>query len=557
MKNRASKFPLAPLGVAMTIGLTASGAALAQENEEIEVLRRTTQELISTLVDAGVLTREKADALVKAAQAKARAGGQIAGATGGGESGKKTVRVFHVPESVKNDLRAELKREVLAHAKAERWAQPEAFPEWLDRFTFEGDLRLRFQNDRLPNGNTAAGPDYFGDVNSLATRAVDMAGIEANSQTDRDRFRLQARLGVLAKVTDTVDAGVRLTTGNTSDRVSTNQTLGQNFNKYQLMLDRAYLRYKPIESITLTGGRIANPFFGTDLVWDPDLNFEGFAASYRQRFGSIEPFLTVGYFPLREDTPPVSRDRSLVAIQAGSVFEFGNKNRLTLGAAWYKYNNLEGQLESDAAYNNDETGYGLRYAYPTGLRQKGNTLFATSAYADTSCSATTPEGCSYGLASRFTELNLTASLDIAVFDPVHIILTGDYVRNLDFDRKEIASRTGLTLRDGKDYGYQLRTQVGYPKISKRHEWNAYMAYRYLGSDAVLDAFTDSDFGLGGTNAKGFILGVNYGLERNFWLGARWMSSDPVDSFAPDMGETSTVNAKYSVDTLMVDVNARF
>ena len=557
MKIRTSRFAPKTLAMAMAIGFAASSPVVAQESQELEVLRRTTQELIDTLVDAGVLTRDKADALVKAAQAKAKAEARVASAAGNGEGGKKTVRVFHVPESVKNDLRAEIKQEVLAQAKAERWAQPEALPEWLDRFTFEGDLRLRYQNDNLPSGNTAAGPDYFGDVNSLATRAADMVGVNANTQANRDRYRLQARLGVQAKVTDSVQAGIRLATGNTNDRVSTNQTLGQNFNKYQLMLDRAYLTYKPIESITLTGGRIANPFFGTDLVWDPDLNFEGFAATYRQRFGSTEPYLTVGYFPLRENNPPSARDRALLAVQGGSAFEFGNRNKLTLGAAWYKYNNLAGRLESDAAYLNAESGYGSRYAYPSGLRQKGNTLFATSAYADTACSTTTPDGCHYGLASRFTELNLTAALDIAVFDPIHVILTGDYVRNLAFDRKEMAGRTGLTLKDGKDYGYQLRAQVGYPKITKRHEWNAYMAYRYLGSDAVLDAFTDSDFGLGGTNSKGYILGFNYGLERNFWLGARWMSSDPVESFAPRTGATTPVTAKYSVDTLMVDLNAKF
>lgn len=556
MKNRTVKHKYSSIAFALAIAFGASAPVVAQEQEELEVLRRTTQELIDTLVDAGVLTRAKADALVKAA--KAKAGAQVARSTTGiAESGKRTVRVFHVPETVKNDLRAEIKQEVLAQAKSERWAQPEALPEWLERFTFDGDMRLRFQNDQLPDGNTPAGPDFFGDVNSLATRAADLTGVNANTQSNRDRMRLQARLGVQVKVSDTLVAGLRLTTGNTTDRVSTNQTLGQNFNKYSLMLDRAYLRYKPFEVLTLTGGRIPNPFFGSDLVWDTDLNFEGIAATYRQRFNFAEPFFTVGYFPLREDSSPTASDRSLIGIQGGAAFDLSSKSKLTVGAAWYKYQGLAGRLESDAAYNNDEAGYATRYGYPSGLRQKGNTLFVTNAYNDSACSSTTPSGCSFGLASRFTELNLTSALDIAVFDPIHVILTGDYVYNLAFDREEIERRAGFTLKDGKNFGYHLRAQVGYPKVENRHQWNAYLSYRYLGSDAVIDAFTDSDFGLGGTNTKGYMVGLNYGVDRNFWIGARWMSSDPVESFAPNTGAGNSTTANYSVDTLMVDFNAKF
>lgn len=553
MKN-AVKFAFHPLALALALGFASAAPVMAQENDEIEVLRRTTQELIDTLVEAGVITRDKADAMVKASQAKAKARSTTVNAADGS---KKTVRVFHVPESVKNDLRDEIRRDVLAQAKAEHWAQPDALPEWLDRFSFEGDMRLRYQNDRLPSGNTAAGVGYV-DPYWYATRAVDLTNPDANAQDDRSRFRLQARLGVKAKVTDSVDAGVRMTTGNTTDRVSTNQTLGQNFNKYSLMLDRAYLTYRPVESLTLTGGRIANPFFSTDLVWDADLNFEGVAATWRQRFGRLEPFATIGYFPLREDSPPSAKDRSLLAVQGGTAVDLSDKSKLTLGAAWYKYNNLAGRVESDEAYNLGDgiPGYATRYAYSSGLRQKGNTLMPTNALSDTNCDMATLDGCTYGLASDFTELNLTAALDLAVFDPIHLVLTGDYVRNLAFDRKKIKQRTGMELSDGKNYGYQVRAQLGYPKIASRHQWNVYMTYRYLGSDAVVDAFTDSDFGLGGTNNKGYIVGGNYGLDKNFWVGARWMSSDPVESFAPVTGAGSTT-ARYSVDTLMVDLNAKF
>lgn len=557
MNNPDFSFKCRALSVAVLLAVMATPAARADDGEDIETLRSTTQELIETLVEAGVLTRDKADNLVRVAQARARAKKAAAPAPAVAENGKKTVRVFHVPESVKNDLRDEIRRDVMAQAKSEGWAQPGVVPDWLERFSFEGDMRLRYQSDRLPGSNTPAGYAFI-DSASYATRAVDMLNLSSNAQDNRDRFRLQARLGVQAKLSDTLDAGLRITTGNTSDRVSTNQTLGQNFNKYSLVLDRAYLRYRPLESLTLSGGRIPNPFLSTDLVWDPDLNFEGFAATWRQGFGRVEPFLTLGYFPLREDNPPSAGNRSLFAVQGGTALKLAEASKLTLGLAWYKFDKLEGRLENDDAYNygvDPVQGYATRYGYPAGLRQKGNTLLPTNALSD-DCASTSLSNCTWGLASKFSELNLTASLDLALADPLHLVLTGDYVKNLGFDRAEIGRRMGVAPRDGKDFGYQLRAQLGYPKIARRHDWNAYMTYRYLGSDAVVDAFTDSDFGLGGTNSKGYVIGGNYGLDSNFWLGARWMSADQIEAYAPTT--SATINStKYSVDTLMVDFNAKF
>jgi hypothetical protein len=70
----------------------------------------------------------------------------------------------------------------------------------------------------------------------------------------------------------------------------------------------------------------------------------------------------------------------------------------------------------------------------------------------------------------------------------------------------------------------VRAAVGMPNMLLKGDWQLSLAYRYLEADAVLDAFTDSDFHLGGTNNKGFIVGAQYGLSRNTWLSARWLSS---------------------------------
>jgi hypothetical protein len=67
----------------------------------------------------------------------------------------------------------------------------------------------------------------------------------------------------------------------------------------------------------------------------------------------------------------------------------------------------------------------------------------------------------------------------------------------------------------------------------------------LGSDAVLDAYTDSDFHLGGTNVKGWVVGGNYGLMKNVWLTGKWLSGDVI------------TGPRYGLDIMQLDINTRF
>lgn len=527
--------------------------AFADERESMEALRETTLNLIDGLVEQGVFTREQADKMVQAAQAKAAK-------TAAKEQEKAKgapVRVQYVPESVKAEIRDQLRQEVLAQAKAERWAEPNAVPSWLDRIKWEGDIRVRYQmEDYASNNATAEDYYYAADYGFNPTRAVafgsqDDYGVNGNSSEDRNRYRVRARLGMLARISDDWSGGIRLATGSETDRVSTNQSMGNNFNKYTLSLDRAYINYAPTEWMTLVGGRMPNPWYSTDLMWDEDLSFDGFAATFKPAVGdgSFRPFLTAGAFPLREDTPPKADDRWIFGIQAGGKWDFAQNANLTIGAAMYDFDNLEGQLQSEDAYYDIFVGAGYpsyaRYEYSSALRQKGNTLFRTNSEYDQEYETI------WGLASKFRPLNLTASLDLAHFDPVHVVLSADYIKNTSFDRNEIERRTGIEFTDGKDYGYLGKIMVGMPKLEKRHDWQATFAYRYLGSDATLDAFTDSDFGLGGTNLKGYQLGFTYGLDPNAWLTMRYMSAESIDSFSLDPDHT------YAVDLLQADINVRF
>jgi hypothetical protein len=142
---------------------------------------------------------------------------------------------------------------------------------------------------------------------------------------------------------------------------------------------------------------------------------------------------------------------------------------------------------------------------------------------------------------------------------VHVVVTGDYVKNLGFDLEEVRERVAgsdsvaqfgsIYLPDGDlkegTTGYQLSLAVGWPDVTQKGNWRVTGGYRYLEGDAVLDAFTDSDFHLGGTDGKGWVLAYERGLMENVWLRFKWLSSDEIDG--PPLG----------VDTIQLDLNARF
>ncbi|NQW99320.1 putative porin, partial [bacterium] len=99
--------------------------------------------------------------------------------------------------------------------------------------------------------------------------------------------------------------------------------------------------------------------------------------------------------------------------------------------------------------------------------------------------------------------------------------------------------------EGGDLAWYSAFQVGMPALEKLGDWQSAIGYRYVESDAVVDGFTDSDFGGGGTNVQGFTLGANFALSRLVRLGFSWMSSNEI------------AGPPLSTDTLQFDINAKF
>ncbi|MGH6821022.1 MAG: putative porin, partial [Methylocella sp.] len=280
-----------------------------------------------------------------------------------------------------------------------------------------------------------------------------------------------------------------------------------------------------------------NPWFFTNLVWDDDLSFEGLIAQFRANLGSQDSlyemdsqtrnfFLTTGIIPLQE-TSLDFKNKWLFGAQTGLDWTFQNQSNFRFGVAYYHYSNVEGLRNSLNSTAQDGTA-------PLFV-QRGNNLFDIRNDND-------PNTELFALASKFHILNLTGRYDYAGFAPIHVIATADYARNLGFSRNEVFNRTGINFSPRVN-AWQAILQVGWPKIRKWADWNLFLAYKYLQRDAVLDAFTDSNFHFGGTDAKGFIVGGRFGLTYHTWLQLRWFSSNAIDG--PPLG----------IDSVLLDLTA--
>jgi hypothetical protein len=553
---------------------TLAWPARADEKRELEQLRATTLGLIEALVQQGLIPRERADALLRQAQVAPAAAAPAAPAAAAAAApawgtppqaaAAPVIRVPYVSETTRAQIREELREEVLAKARSERWADPGVLPPWVSGLTIGGDVRVRWQQElydapRYAPGVTDPCQIVGGNLPAECWRSQTASPAwgpdVTNTTNDRDRLTLRARLAIGAKISDHTSAGLRITTGTTSGPTSSSQTLGQGFNKSSIVLDRAFVRYEPLFGLRLIAGRMANPFFGSDLIWPDDLSFDGVAIQGERWVGqSASVFGTVGAFPLEEFNVD-SRDKWLYAVQIGGETEVAEKTTLKVGLATYHFVNVQGVRETAPPPTGPRAGTVPSFTsqYPASVRLKGNTLINLN--DPTSTAAPT-----WGLASRFRPINLMSALTLNHFDPVALTMQLDWVRNGAFDVAEIEQRAGVPLGELADRttGVQAKVQLGVPQLAAAGQWQLFGAWRRFERDAWIDGFTDTTWHVGGTNYQGWQLGGHYAFDRRTSLGLRLTSTRNLDDGVRDAsGVPLASNNPLKIDVLQVDLNTRF
>ncbi len=556
--------------------ITAVPAVYAADDVELLELKHTFLNFVEGMVDSGVLTADQADKLLKSAQLRAkqqaiqdlteRASRQANTAdkvesispTPSVESSpaRRVVRVPYVPSFVKDEIRRDVATtvhdkvmvDVEERARREKWGTPDALPEWVNRFTWYGDLRLRLQADRFDDGNQVQSYPDFASINAAGN--VNSPDTFLNLTEDRDRLRVRLRFGFNAAISDAVGANVQLATGRDDDPVATMQTLGANFNRYVIAVDRASMSWTARTRMrdewgSLIGGKFSNPYLATSLVWDPDLSFDGVSGRLTHHFGwddlagstdrSMSLSMVLGGYALTDSEIATddesSNDKWLLGGQLSFAHLLSARISYKLGLALYDYVNVVGRFNPEGAFGSTR----FDWTAP-GALQRGNSLFPIKFDAVGNPSL-------FGLATDFTLVDAFGQVRVNYLDPIAVVLSVEAVRNIGFDESDARARLGTTLK-ARTNGIQFQLDVGTP-IDHLGAWNIQATYRYLQRDAVLDAFTDSEFALGGTDAQGWILGGEFGLSRNTWLALHYLTSNEIDL------------APLGIDLIQFDVNARF
>lgn len=349
---------------------------------------------------------------------------------------------------------------------------------WAGRTALAGDMRVRQETVDVQDD-----PDY--------------------GRGNRDRQRVRARLSAISQVNPEVEAGLQIATGNSNDQRSTNQDLNTNFTKKSVWFDQAYINYHPVAvpGLKAFAGKFKQPWmsFG-DIVWDSDINPEGFAAQYTKKMGTNTLFGSAGYYTIwdgvNQEGYEYSDDLGMYQVQLGAAFDAGDSARLTLGGSLYDFN--------------DE-----KYAtiYKTNFSTNGNTT------------------------DKFGIWEVFAQLDVIGL-PLPLSIYGQYEQNYE-------SEDYLSATDGdQDTGYLIGLRTNLWGVSVDYN------YRDVESNAVVGAFTDSDFAAGYTNSWGHKLKLKYDILKNFSIGATYyMAESDAASFY-----------KYEdtdVDTLQLDLEAKF
>jgi putative porin len=530
----------------------AAVAPLAQAQEApadaqaLVELRNTVVNLLEGLVQRGIITREDAQQMVADAQQRAEADAAAARAQEGAEQG--AVRVTYVPEIVKEDIEAAVRadvqpavvEDVVARAKAEGWGVPGALPEWVRNIDFGAALRVRGEGQYFDEQNATNTYLDFQTINQEG--GIGLAGPDAlmNTTEDRSRLRARLRLDVAAHITPTVTAQLAVSTGNMDDPISMNETLANYGRRLNFAVQDASINWNIVSdratrAFELHAGRFSNPFLSTSLLWDVDLSFEGVAGRvafdvFRRGEEGLDPgiVLTLGAFPL-EEVELADDDKWLYGGQIGlqiPITRGGSYFRLA--SAYYEFRNIVGLRNAPDSRIND-------YTAPA-LLARGNTLFDIRNDLDNATNL-------FALAADYHIANLTAQLDFAGFGESRVTLTADYVENRGYDLLAVESRL-LEPTEARTKGRQIELGVG-RSIVDPGDWRVFAAYRYLERDAVVDAFTDSDFALGGTDNEGYFLGFDLAVARNTWLTTKWLTSNEIDG------------PPLSIDVLQIDLNTRF
>lgn len=371
--------------------------------------------------------------------------------------------------------------------------------DWLNRFSFFGDIRVRHEGF------------YQDHVNS------------------RNRQRLRLRFGARLTVSDELEGGLRLVSGDPNEIVANNQTLTDVFTRKPINIDNAYVTIRPGKTLglekplfSLTAGKFSVPFFrpravmGSEMIFDEDLTPEGLSEEITLLEGQAGDVmrsikLVAGQWAAKEFAE--DRDAFMLGEQIQVALAPTAKTQVTFAAADYYF------MRSDALAQERNRNAQLSMTNSVILRDgtvvKGGNVITPSS-----------QNPIQRFAGGFHILNVGAQL---AWDTGYakwpFTLMVDVAHNFQ-------------SKFGDDNAYLVG--VGLGQTRNPGDWAVSALWTRVETDSVLSMFTLSDYGRrGGTNVQGPIAKLDYMLLPRLTLTAKGYFVNLIDR--PSGLTNSTVN----------------
>src|SRR6266852_6182990 len=396
-----------------------------------------------------------------------------------------------------------------------------------------GTLDKDYQGEKKSLGDKIKAIGPFSFSGDMRVRDEPFIGGPTNQSQVRNRERFRLRFNVNAKFNDDISGGFSLASGDLNDPISTNQTDIQFYTRKPIAIDRAFITYTPhqFKPLLFTGGKIAYPFYRTELTWDNDLNPEGVAQALQWNFGDHTPvirrFAVIGFaLPFTEVQHTAGANRSRVESevyggQVQAVWQLGSWLKLSTYGAFYNYHNPDPIAFATAvAGGNPQTPLnGLLPLAGASVQNSITTTTVTNIVTDVDTdpatglpvTTTTATGVktitNAQFASKFGLLDAIARFDIKTpYARLPLVVLGDYVQNTRAcsnvgnlpalgTTTTAATITTVTRAGGACFsrerrGYWLEGRVG--RLSEAKDIQFAYTRMFIEREAVMGAFNFSD-----------------------------------------------------------------
>ena len=395
-------------------------------------------------------------------------------------------------------------------------------PDWVTGYKLSGDVRGRFEQ-------------FSSDNNAL---------------NDRTRLRYRLRFGMAVSMTDNLEAGFRLTSGDAKglgsqasagNPLSANSTFQDNFTKKGIYIDAAYGKWTPLNSggwlLSTTIGKMDNPFTFTPMVFDPDITPEGGALQGGYTFNDVHSLTFNGGAFVMDEEQNSTQDPFLIGGQVAWNAKWNAKWASSAGIGALAIVSPQNLTTANVPYINQGN---TRYVYiPVG-------------------SASSVTGLRYNYTPVIADASVTYTLDSFPFyaGACPIKLAGEFMNNPGAPKNNNAYWIGATLG----------------KSGTKKTWDLSYRYEYLEADAWYDQLVDDDNGAfyatgnyanntasagyyGGTNVKGHLVKLNYSFTDSLTFSATCFVNDLINQ--PKQASGPAIDLNSSAIHFMADLMWKF